>query len=104
MVPVVWTEPARDDLAEIYAYIAEDSKAYARATVKRIRAKAGTLRRFPEMGHILPDYPASPYRQLACGSYRIIHRLQAEQRRVVIVAVIHAARFLPALLDQLTDE
>lgn len=101
MVPVVWTEPARDDLVEIRDYIAQDSKAYAKATVQRIRAKAGMLRQFPEMGHILPDCPATEYRQLICGSYRIIHRLQTTPRRILIVAVIHAARLMPPLLDEL---
>jgi plasmid stabilization system protein ParE len=104
MVPVVWTEPARDDLAEIGEYIAQDSKVYAKATVQRIRAKAGMLRQFPDMGHVLPDCPGTPYRQLICGAYRIIYRMETKPRRAVISAVVHAARLIQPILANLNDD
>jgi toxin ParE1/3/4 len=100
MVPIIWAEPALDDLREIRDYISRDSKIYARSTVKRIRAKAGLLGQMPEMGHQLPDLPDSNYRQLISGSYRIIHRFEVGQNRIFILAVIHAARLISPILDE----
>jgi plasmid stabilization system protein ParE len=54
----------------------------------------------PEMGHRLPDLPDSNYRQLISGSYRIIHRLEVDQNRIFILAVIHAARLISPILDE----
>ena len=38
MTPVFWTTPASDDLAAIFAYIAQDSGHYARLTVRGLIA------------------------------------------------------------------
>ena len=40
MVKVVWTELSKDDLQEIFDYIAEDSKRYASITVNKIYNRA----------------------------------------------------------------
>ena len=55
MVQVKWTEHARDDLREIFEYIAKDSRYYAQLQVERIESSAFNIGRFPNIGRHLPE-------------------------------------------------
>jgi plasmid stabilization system protein ParE len=68
--------------------------------VEKITRTAGSLNRFPEMGEVLPEFSHRVYRQLAVGVYRIIYRFDIPTDRVLIMAVVHAARDLPLILEQ----
>jgi|SRR6516225_7045722 plasmid stabilization system protein ParE len=104
MVPVDWASPALADLRGVYDFIARGSRRYAQLTIERIRSAGGRLADFPEIGHVLPEFPDGPYRQVLMGSYRIIYRLEEKPRRVFIMAVIHGARNLaPILKKRLTN-
>jgi plasmid stabilization system protein ParE len=46
----------------------------------------------PQLGSVLPEDDTQIYRELIQGNYRLIYRV--EERRVLIVAVHHAARLL----------
>jgi plasmid stabilization system protein ParE len=100
MVQVIWAGPAADDLQQIHDFIARDSARYARITIKKIERSAGLLAHFPLLGHVLPEFPLGPYRQTLSGAYRIIYRDDPENERVLIVAVIHAARNLPPIMKR----
>jgi len=83
----------------VHDYIARNSAHYARLTVERIRQTAARLAKFPKIGHFLPDLPESPYREVLAGSYRLIYREDELHHRVLIMAVVHASRNLPPLLE-----
>jgi plasmid stabilization system protein ParE len=104
MVRVKWAGPALADLRGVYDFIARDSRRYAQLTVEKIRTSARRLADFPEIGHVLPEFPDGPYRQVLMGSYRIIYRLEKKPRRVLIMAVIHGARDLPRILRHRPSE
>jgi plasmid stabilization system protein ParE len=96
---VRWTVGARDDLREITEYISGDSPVYAAAMAGRILAAVRRLRRFPELGRVVPEYDDRTIRELIVGSYRVVYRIVGQT--VGIVAVVHGAR---ELLRRLADE
>jgi toxin ParE1/3/4 len=85
--------------AEIEAigdWIAKDNPAAARSMIERLYRRCLSLDHFPERGR---PYGAS-YRALSEGRYVIIYRVEPPpgQGRVVIVAVMHAARDIRRIL------
>jgi len=99
MVRIEWAQPALDDLRDVYDFIARDSPRYAQLTVEKITDAAARLARFPELGEILSEFPRSAYRQIVTGRYRLVYREDRQRGRVVVVAVIHASRDLPPILE-----
>ena len=47
---IVWTEPARQDLREIFAYIAEENPRAARALLAEIKQRVTVLQNNPQLG------------------------------------------------------
>jgi plasmid stabilization system protein ParE len=60
--PVVWSDPAVDDLEAAVTFIAKDSEAYARTLAQLAIDAAESLERFPNRGHRLPDPQLSRFR------------------------------------------
>ena len=88
--------------AEIEAigdWIAKDNPTAARRMMQRLYRRCRTLDRFPERGR---PYGAR-YRALDEGPYVIVYRIEPEDRRVIIVAVLHAARDIRRILG-IADE
>jgi plasmid stabilization system protein ParE len=98
MTPIQWTETARADLRAIHAYVARDSRVYARRLVDRIRKSVGRLRRFPESGARVLEWDRPDVREVLAGNYRVIYRLR--NNTVQVLTVIHGARLLS---DQAED-
>jgi addiction module RelE/StbE family toxin len=90
--PVVWSDPAVDDLEAAVTFVATDSEAYARSLAQLAIDAAESLQSYPNRGHRLPDRQLSRYRELIIGSYRLIYLVEKE--RVLIVAVLHGHRAL----------
>lgn len=94
MTRVVWTRPARDDLREIRAYIAQDSERYARVVIERLLAAVRRLRDYPLSGRVVPELARPTIREVIEGAYRIVYRVTPDA--VQILAVVHGAgRFPP---------
>ena len=90
--PIIWSDPAVEDLEAAVEFIAKDSDAYARSLAQLAVDAAESLRSFPNRGHRLPDRKLSKYRELIIGSYRLVYLV--EKNRVLIVAVLHGHRAL----------
>jgi len=90
--PIIWSDPAVDDLEVAVEFIAKDSDAYARSLAQLAVDAAESLRTFPNRGHRLPDPKLARYRELIIGSYRLVYLVQ--KNRVLIVAVLHGHRAL----------
>jgi plasmid stabilization system protein ParE len=69
LAKVRWAERARDDLREIYDFIARDSPRAAEALVERVLHSTERLVSFPETGRAVPEFPDLGYRELLVGSY-----------------------------------
>ena len=87
---------AKADIADVYAYIAERNPKAATAVVRRIRATANLLARYPGVGRAtdIPRVrvlPAPPF------PYLIYYTQTAKE--TVIVHVHHGARDAPTVED-----
>jgi len=87
---VRWTAPARADLRKIFAYIAEDSKYYARRVVQNIVEKTEALNDLPEIGRVVPEIGEENIRELMVYSYRLVYEVKNSD--VEILAIIHGKR------------
>lgn len=101
MTRVVWTRPARDDLREIRAYIAQDSERYARVVATRLVAAVRRLREYPLSGRVVPELGRPTVREVLEGSYRIVYRVTPDS--VQILAVVHGARRFPLSESDTSD-
>jgi plasmid stabilization system protein ParE len=92
---IVWTEPAVEDLRELYSYIARDSEVYARGFVERIILAAERLIDYPTIGRAVPEADDNGIRELLYQRYRIIYRLKSDC--VEMLSVIHGTRDITKL-------
>ena len=92
---VIWSTPARNDLKQIYDYIAKDSKYYATNVVEKIITKAENLNEFPEIGRVVPEIGDKNVRELIIYSYRLIYEVVPND--VQILAIIHGKRDFSSL-------
>ena len=86
---VHWTETAEAHLDAIYAYIAQDSEAYALRVVDRITKRSQQIGEFPLSGRKVPEYELDQIREVFSGPYRIIYHIKADQ--IDVISVIHGA-------------
>lgn len=93
MVKLIWTELSREDLKEIFDYIAEDSKRYASITVNKIYNKAQDVIDNPYAGRIVPELNTKEIRELIMGNYRIVYKIVSDSR-VDILRIYHSSRLL----------
>lgn len=86
---------AEDDVAEIWAYIADDSEAQADAFIDELNAQFQLLAQRPAIGS--PRGELSPLlRGFPFGRYAIYY--QPVARGISVVRVLHSARDTAALL------
>ena len=93
---VLWTNAALGQLADIYTYIAHDSENYARRVIDRITARSKQIASFPELSAVVEEYGDASIREVLEGPYRVLYQVRSDE--VVVLAVIHGARPLPAEL------
>ncbi len=92
---VIWSIPARNDLKQIYDYIAKDSKYYATNVAQNIFSKAENLSEFPEIGRVVPEIGDKNVRELIIYSYRLIY--EVVPNGVQILAIIHGKQDFSSL-------
>lgn len=89
-----FTPVSRDDLEEIWEFIAQDNLDAAEALLKAIEEKCELLASSPSIGR-RRDELAEDLRSLPHDSYLIFYRMVADG--VLIVRVLHAARDVASL-------
>ena len=87
---VVWTPLARDGLAEVLAYIAEDSPEAAEKVLEVVLGVAESLSIFSERGRVVPELHDRSIREVFVYRYRMIYEVLPSEVR--ILAFIHGAR------------
>ena len=98
---VHWTAHAVADLTEIIRFIALDSPQNAIKFYQRIRKRAGTLRSFPDRGHVvreLAELDVRIYRELLISPYRLLYRIDG--KTVFVMAVLDGRRDLRQILSE----
>jgi toxin ParE1/3/4 len=88
------TPRARDDLDEIWLYIAGDNMDAADRLIDAISSRCRSLADFPDLGPARPDI-APDARMLTIDNYIVLYRRDGDD--IEIVRVTHGARRLEAL-------
>lgn len=89
---VVWTEPAKRDLASARAWIAQDRPLAAANQIQRIVDAVGRLRDFPNVGRLGRRAGA---RELVVpgGPFIVAYKIRDDE--IAILRVFHGARRWP---------
>ncbi|MFQ6113241.1 MAG: type II toxin-antitoxin system RelE/ParE family toxin [bacterium] len=99
---VVFTDDARQDLFDIYTYIAiEDSIAKADKLIESLKNACKRLSELPTRGHVPHEFDhlnISDYLEIHCKEYRIIYEVVG--KTVYIYCVVHMKRDVEELLKQ----
>jgi toxin ParE1/3/4 len=97
---VIWSEPARDDLLEIYDFISRDSHFYAEQVIFTIIEQVDKLEQFPRIGKMVEELLDENIRDLIVESYHVVYEIVNND--IHILAVIHTKRnFENALKDHI---
>jgi addiction module RelE/StbE family toxin len=91
-VKIVWTEPSRKDLRDIFLYISEDNANAARALLSEIKERAILLQGNPLIGRI---GRVDGTRELVITGTHYILPYRIKEQQIQILAVFHAARKWP---------
>ena len=89
---IVWTEPARQDLQEIFEYITEENPKAARTLLAEIKARVGVLIDQPLLGRA-GRIDGTRELVLTGTQYILPYRVQGQQ--IQMLAVFHSARQWP---------
>ena len=91
-VRILWSEEALSDIEEIISFISKDSELYAVNFASKIISSVETLKVFPEIGRIVPEYDDPKIREIIYRNYRIVY--QIEDKVVEIITVFHGSKLL----------
>ncbi len=91
------SDPAKEDLLEIWRYIAQDNSDAATNLMHIFREKFDLLTNFPTIGRECNDF-AIGLRSFPIGSYLIFYK--SAENVLEIVRVRHGATNLEALFDE----
>lgn len=91
---LIWTAPAVAHLEAIRDFVgAESSPYYAERFVRRLVLAPERLGTFPLSGRVVPEGDGR-HREIIEPPYRIVYRVEGD--RVLIIAVVHGSRAMPA--------
>jgi addiction module RelE/StbE family toxin len=91
-VKILWTGPARQDLREIFTYIAEENPKAARALLAAIKARVSVLENNPQIGRA---GRVEGTRELVLTRTNYILPYRIKDQQIQILAVFHGARQWP---------
>ncbi|HYA06236.1 MAG TPA: type II toxin-antitoxin system RelE/ParE family toxin [Xanthobacteraceae bacterium] len=88
---VVFEPAARDELSDIFEWIAKDNPNAARRLMARIEDKITRLAT-PNLAYMGRPGMVEGTRELIQYPYIIVYRVDEEQRAIVIISIVHGAR------------
>ena len=94
---IILSPRAIQDLREIVRYISFDNPVRAESFGRELIAKTRLLAAFPELGRVVPEFGEAHTREIIHKSYRIVYRVQHEQRLIEVARFWHGARGTPAV-------
>ena len=90
MAKVIWAPAALQDVDAIAEYIARDSADQAALFATRLIEVTDRLADYPESGRIIPEIASPSCREIICGAYRIMYRLEGAE--AWITGIVHGAQ------------
>lgn len=94
---VRFTPSADHQYLSALRYLVKRSPAGAAVVQRRVEDVVGQLGRFPGSGHVIPEFPHLPHRELPAVPYRVFHRVVGNT--VWIVNVWHSSQ-VPELPEE----
>jgi len=85
-----FTPAGRTQFLEAVSYILKDNPAALMRFRKRAERALRRLRRFPESGRLIPEFPDLPFREMIVPPYRFFYR--RERNTIWVVACWHGAQ------------
>lgn len=82
---VIWAVRARDDLADIFRFIARDNRKAAERWIGRLMERAELCATMPLGGRVVPELARDDIREVFERSYRIVYRVAGADIRVLTV-------------------
>lgn len=92
MAQLTWQPGAVEDVDGIALRIAQHSEHYAKLQAARLFSAAEVLKRYPLVGHFVPEMKSARLREIHAGEYRVIYHVGGDH--VNILAVVHMKRDL----------
>ena len=92
-----WSPAARDDLHDIVVFIARANPERAMWFGYELITETDRLQTFPEFGRIVPEYKNQLLREIIFRPYRIVYRVNHQQKLCEIARVWHSARGVPRI-------
>ena len=65
----------------------------------RLTKRSIQIATFPRSGRIVPEFEINHIREILEGSYRLIYLIKEADKQIEVLAVIHAAREAPKLVE-----
>lgn len=75
MAELTWQPGAVEDVDGIALRVAQHSEHYAKLQASRIFAAAEVLKRYPLVGHFVPEMKSPRLREIHAGEYRLIYSI-----------------------------
>jgi plasmid stabilization system protein ParE len=89
---LIWSPAARDDLHDIVAFIAHDDPNRAMSFGYELISETDRLQEFPEIGRIVAEYRNENIREIIVRPYRMVYRVDRENKLCEIARIWHSAR------------
>jgi len=90
---IIWSELSVERLNSIINFISEDNLQNALSWSESIFDQVDKLKKFPEMGRILPELNSEKIRELILGNYRVIYKV--EPKYISILTIRNFRQILP---------
>jgi plasmid stabilization system protein ParE len=87
---VLFTPSGRNQFLAAIAYIHRESPTAAIAFRHKAEKVLSRLRKFPQSGRTLPEFPDLPFREVMVTPYRFFYRIKG--KNLWIIAVWHGAQ------------
>ena len=87
---ILFTPTGRRQFLEAIAYIHRDKPSAALNFRQKAEKSLSRLKKFPDSGRPLPEFPELPFREVIVSPYRFFYKLKNDE--VWIVAVWHGAQ------------
>ncbi len=101
MTAALLSPRARGDVLSAVRWIADDNPAAARAFRTAVARVAVLIGEHPQIGHTRRELAGAAYRFLGLTGFPYIIGYNAERQPPLILRVLHGARDLPELLQEL---
>jgi plasmid stabilization system protein ParE len=87
---VLFTPSGRNQFLAAIAYIYRENPTAAVAFRRKAEKVLSRLRKFPQSGRVLPEFPDLPFREVIVTPYRFFYRVKG--KNAWIVAVWHGTQ------------